>query len=70
MFPQLVWTNVGHLDHGFNVEKVKTIVLRCTGVTDMPGLEEEVERIQKLLVVPHYCKNLAAKTKAVRMEIS
>ena len=70
MFPQLVWTNVSRLNYVFNVEKVKTIVLRRTGVTDMPGLEEEVECIQTPVVVPHYCKNLTAEAKAVRMEIS
>jgi len=36
----------------------------------MPGLEEEVEHIQKLLVVPHYCKNSTAEAKTVCMEIS
>ena len=70
MFPQLVWTNVGRLSYVFNVEKVKMIVLGRMGVTDMPGLEEEVECIQKPLVVPHYHKNLTAEAKAVCMEIS
>jgi len=43
VFPQLVWTSVGRLNHVFNVEKVKTIILRRKGVTKMPGLNEEVE---------------------------
>ena len=27
VFPQVVWTSVGHLNHVFNVEGVKTIIL-------------------------------------------
>jgi hypothetical protein len=54
VFPQLVWTSVGRLNHIFNVEKVKTIILRRKGVTKMPGLNEEVERVQKPLLPPHF----------------
>jgi hypothetical protein len=54
VFPQLVWTSVGRLSHCFNVEKMKTIILRCKGVTDMPGLDEEVGHIQKPPVAPHF----------------
>ena len=48
VFPQLIWTSVGWLNHVFNVEKVKTIILCCKGVMDIPGLDEEVDCVQKL----------------------
>ena len=70
VFPQLVWTNVGRLDHFFNVEKVRTIILRRKGVTDMPGLDEEVGRVQKPPLPPHFRTNLVAEKKAVRAEIT
>jgi hypothetical protein len=70
VFPQLVWTSVGRLNHVFNVEKVKTIILRRKGVTDMPGFDEEVDRVQKPLITPHYRNNFTAEKKAVRIELS
>ena len=70
VFPQLVWTSVGRLDHIFNVEKVRTVILRRKGVTDMPGLEEEVGRVQKPLAAPHYRSNFVAEKKAMRTELS
>lgn len=70
VFPQLVWTSVARLNHVFNVEKVKTIILRRKGVTDMPGLDEEVNRVQKPLAAPHYRNNLVAEKRAVRNELS
>jgi hypothetical protein len=65
VFLQLVWTSVGWLNHVFNVEKVKTIILHCKGVTYMPGLDEEVDHIQKPLLSPHYQKNFTAEKKAI-----
>ena len=69
-FPQLIWTSVGRLDHVFNVEKTKTIVLRRKGVKDVLGLDEEVERILRPSVAPHFRNNFVAERKAVRTEIS
>lgn len=54
IFLQLIWTSVSQLNHIFNVEKVKTIILCHKGVMNMPRLDEEVDHIQKLLIAPHY----------------
>jgi hypothetical protein len=70
LFPQLVWTTVGCLNHVFNVEKVKTIILRRKGVLEMPGLDEEVDRVQKPLLPPHFRTNFVAEKKVVRIELS
>lgn len=36
----------------------------------MPGLNEEVERVQKPLLPPHFRTNFIAEKKAVRLELS
>ena len=69
-FPQLIWTSVGRLDHVFKVEKTKVIILRRKGVKDVLGLDEEVERILRPPVAPHFRNNFVAERKAVRTEIS
>ena len=70
VFLQVVWTSVGHLNHVFNVEGVKTIILHQKGVTKMPGLNEEVELVLKPLIPPHFQTNFIMEKKVVYIELS
>jgi hypothetical protein len=36
----------------------------------MPGLDEEVDRVQKPLIAPHYQNNFTAEKKAICIELS
>lgn len=54
VFLQLVWANIGHLSHFFNVEKVKMIILCYKVVADMLEVDKEVGCVQKLLLTPHF----------------
>jgi hypothetical protein len=69
VFLQLMWTSFSWLNHIFNVEKVKITILHCKGVTDMPGLDEEVAHVQKPLIAPHYQNNFTAEKKAIHIEL-